>query len=61
MQFLIVPYKRVYNCILWRPFATNLDIVPLLVHLKLKYQNILGESATINVDLEGAKRIYQVL
>lgn len=31
------------------------------VNLKLKLYNLRGEPITINVDLEGAKRIYQAL
>lgn len=44
-----------------RPLAATLDIVALSVHLKLKYHNLQGESAIINADLEGEKRIYQAL
>lgn len=38
-----------------------LDVVASLVHLKLKYHNLHGELAIINIDLEGENRIYQVL
>lgn len=38
-----------------------LDVVASLVHLKLNYYNMQGESGTIDIDLEGEKRIYQAL
>lgn len=31
------------------------------MHLKLKYHNLHGEAITVNVGLEGAKRIYKAL
>lgn len=60
-QFLIVPCRNVCNYILRRPFAATLDLVRLLMHLKLEYHNLQGEPTTINVNLKGAKRIYQAL
>lgn len=38
-----------------------LDALNSLVNLKLKYHNMQGEPGVINIDLEGAKNIYQVL
>lgn len=60
-QFLINPRRSFYSCILGRAFLTMLDIVASLVHLKLNYYNMQGESGTIDIDLEGEKRIYQAL
>lgn len=40
---------------------TTLDVVASLVHLKLKYHNVLDEPVTINVDLFGVKRIHKTL
>lgn len=54
-QFLVVPCISVYSCILRRPFVVMLDMLDSHVHLK--YYNLHGQSTTINVDLEGAKRI----
>lgn len=60
-QFLVIHCKSVYNYILGRPFAVALDVVASLVHLKLFFHNLHGEPITINLNLKGAKRIYQVL
>lgn len=60
-QFLVVLYVSVYNCILGWPFTAMLDVVASLIHLKLKYHNIQGESTTINAYLERAKWIYRAL
>lgn len=61
LQLLVVPCKRVYNCIVGRPFAITLDIVVSPVHLKMKYNNIHDELVMINIDLYGGKRIYKAL
>lgn len=60
-QFLLVPFRSIYNYILGRPFIATLDIVASLIHVKLKYQNFHNDLVTISVDLLGAKRIYKVL
>lgn len=56
LQFLIIPCKSVYNCILGRPFAEMLDAVASHILLKLKYQNICDGPITICVELSGARR-----
>lgn len=61
LKFSIVPYKSIYSCILGKPFDAMLDVVASLVHPKLKYHNLQGDSITINFDLKGEKRIYQAL
>lgn len=38
-----------------------LDVITSLVHLKIKYHNLLRKLETINADLEGEKRIYMAL
>lgn len=43
------------------PFATTLDVVASLIHLKLEFHILQGDMVTINVDLEGVNRIYQAL
>lgn len=58
-KFHVVAYRSVYNFILWRPFATTLNVVASSVYLKLKQHNLQRESVAINVDLEGANIIYQ--
>lgn len=60
-QFLVVPFKSVYNYVMGIPFATTLDVIASQVHLKLKFHNLHGEKIIVNVDLEGEKRIYQAL
>lgn len=54
-QFLVVPCKTVYNCIIGKPFTSTLDTVASLIHLKLKFYNLHSESLIINVGLEGLK------
>lgn len=61
LQFLVTPYKIVNNYTLRRSFVVTLDVMASLVHLKLKFCNFPGEQFTINVDLEGEKRIYKAL
>lgn len=60
-QFLLVPCKNVYNCILITHFTSILEVVASPVHLKLKFQNLHNEPITVNVYLQEAKRIYQLL
>lgn len=50
---------RVYNFILGTPFATALDEVVSLVHLKC--HNVHDESVTISIDLARAKKIHKAL
>lgn len=57
----MVPCRSVYNCILGRLSTTTLDALTLSTHLKLKHYNLQGDPVTINVNLEGEKRIYQAL
>lgn len=60
-KFLIVSCKSIHNCILERLFVVMLDVVASPIHLKIKYHNLQRELVTINVDLEGEKRVYQDL
>lgn len=48
-KILVVPCKRIYNCILGKSFASTLDTVTFLVRLKLKYHNVHDDLVTINV------------
>lgn len=50
-EFLAIPYKGIYKCIVGRPFMASLDVVGTLIHLKLKFHNIHSEIVTVNVDL----------
>jgi hypothetical protein len=54
VQFLIIPCKSVYNCILGRPTLTALGAVFSIVHLKMKYHNAKNEVLTIEADMTGA-------
>lgn len=49
-QFLVVPCKSVYDCILDMPFAATLYVVAFPFHLKMMFHNIYFEPVTINID-----------
>lgn len=59
LQFLVVPCKNIYNCIIDIPFTVTLDAMASLPHLKLKYHSIHEKSITICAKLSREKRIYQ--
>lgn len=58
LQFVVVPYKSIYNCILGSPFGETLDGVTCSIHLKLKFYNLYNEPITVNVDLVRSKRVF---
>lgn len=60
-HFLVVLYRRVYNCIMCRTFATTLDAVASSIHLKMKCYEVHKKTVTISVGLTKAKRISQTL
>lgn len=60
-QFMVIPVRAFYSCILGRAFFAVLDVVPSPVHLKLKYHNLHEESAVLCTNLEAAKKIHHVL
>lgn len=61
MQFLVIPCKSLYNCVLGRPFTATLDIVASPIYLKLKYRNLHGDPTVLCVVLEASKRIHHVM
>src|SRR3954469_4793692 len=59
VQFLVIDCPSIYQCILGCPTLAELIAVPSTVHLKLKYYTIKGQVATINGDIEAAKRCFE--
>ncbi|XP_058764885.1 uncharacterized protein LOC131638342 [Vicia villosa] len=59
VQFLVIDYPSTYQCFLGRPTLAELIAVPSTVHLKLKYYTTKGQVATLNGDIEAAKRCFE--
>lgn len=59
LQFLVVSYKGVYNCILGGTFSITLDTEASPFHIKLKYHNIHDDPVTIYTTLSEVKRIQK--
>ncbi|XP_058767421.1 uncharacterized protein LOC131641111 [Vicia villosa] len=57
-RFLLIDCKTLYNCIIGRPTLAELTTVPSTVHLKMKFYTKRGRVATINADIEAARRIF---
>ncbi|XP_058776612.1 uncharacterized protein LOC131650929 [Vicia villosa] len=57
-RFLVIDCKTLYNCIIGRPTLAELTAVPSTVHLKMKFYTRRGRVATINADIEAARRIF---
>ncbi|XP_058741598.1 uncharacterized protein LOC131613981 [Vicia villosa] len=57
-RFLVIDCKTLYNCITGQPTLAELTIVPSTVHLKIKFYTKRGRVATINADIEAARRIF---
>ncbi|XP_058761332.1 uncharacterized protein LOC131634722 [Vicia villosa] len=57
-RFLVIDCKTLYNCIIGRPTLAKLTAVPSTVHLKMKFYTKRGRVATINADIEAARRIF---
>src|SRR3954469_24098468 len=57
-RFLVINCKTLYNCIIGRPTLAELTVVPSTVHLKMKFYTRTGRMATINADIEAARRIF---
>ncbi|XP_058724210.1 uncharacterized protein LOC131595762 [Vicia villosa] len=57
-RFLVIDCKTLYNCIIGRPTLAELTAVPSTVHLKMKFYTRTGKVATINADIEAARRIF---
>ncbi|XP_058726740.1 uncharacterized protein LOC131598126 [Vicia villosa] len=59
VQFLVIDCPSIYQCILGRPTLAELIAVPSIVHLKLKYYTAKGQVATLNGDIEAARRCFE--
>ncbi|GAU34549.1 hypothetical protein TSUD_219330 [Trifolium subterraneum] len=59
VKFLVVDYPSLYNCIIGRPPLAELFAVCSTIHLKLKYYTKDGQVATINGDIEAARRCFE--
>ncbi|GAU47361.1 hypothetical protein TSUD_403640 [Trifolium subterraneum] len=60
VKFLVVDCPSLYNCIIGRPTLAELFAVSSTIHLKLKYYTKDGQVATINGDIEAARRCFEV-
>ncbi|GAU38515.1 hypothetical protein TSUD_396320 [Trifolium subterraneum] len=59
VKFLVVDCQSLYNCIIGRPTLAELFAVSSTIHLKLKYYTKDGRVATINGNIEAARRCFQ--
>ncbi|XP_058787909.1 uncharacterized protein LOC131662207 [Vicia villosa] len=59
VQFLVIVCPSIYQCILGRPTLAELIVVPLTVHLKLKYYTAKGQVATLHGDIKAARRCFE--
>ncbi|GAU10317.1 hypothetical protein TSUD_422660, partial [Trifolium subterraneum] len=59
IKFLVVDCPSLYNCIIGRPTLAELFAVSSTIHLKLKYYTKDGQVATINGDIEAARRCFE--
>ncbi|GAU38058.1 hypothetical protein TSUD_146160 [Trifolium subterraneum] len=59
VKFLVVDCPSLYNCIFGRPTLAELFAVSSTIHLKLKYYTKNGQVATINGDIEAARRCFE--
>ena len=58
VRFLVIDCPSLYNCILGRPTLAELTAVPSTVHLKMKFYTKRARVATIQGDLEAARRCF---
>ncbi|GAU39244.1 hypothetical protein TSUD_396900 [Trifolium subterraneum] len=59
VKFMVVDCPSLYNCIIGRPTLAELFAVSSTIHLKLKYYTKDGQVATINGDIEAARRCFE--
>ncbi|GAU27461.1 hypothetical protein TSUD_161470 [Trifolium subterraneum] len=59
VKFLVVDCPSLYNCIIGRSTLVELFAVSSTIHLKLKYYTKDGRVATINGDIEAARRCFE--
>lgn len=58
VQFLVIDYPSIYQCILRRPKMAELIAVPSIVHLKMKYYTAKGQVATLHGNIEVTRRCF---
>ena len=58
VRFLVIDFPSLYNYILGRPTLEELTAVPSTVHLKMKFYTKRARVATIQGDLEAARRCF---
>lgn len=61
LYLLVFSGKSLYNCIMGRAFATTLDTVVSLVHIKMKYHNIHDKHLKIYSNLYESWWIHKFL
>ncbi|GAU32292.1 hypothetical protein TSUD_63090 [Trifolium subterraneum] len=59
VKFLVVDCPSLYNYIIRRPTLPELFAMSSTIHLKLKYYTKDGQVATINGDIEAARRCFE--
>ncbi|XP_058766111.1 uncharacterized protein LOC131639643 [Vicia villosa] len=59
VHFLVIDCPSIYQCILGCPTLAELIAVPSTVHIKLKYYTTKGQVATLNGDIEAARRCFE--
>ncbi|GAU46658.1 hypothetical protein TSUD_184460 [Trifolium subterraneum] len=59
VKFLVIDCPSLYNCIIGRPTLAELFAVSSTIHLKLKYYTKNGQFATINGDIEAARKCFE--
>ncbi|WJX56033.1 hypothetical protein P8452_41732 [Trifolium repens] len=58
VQFLVVEYPSLYNCIIGRTVLADLFAISLTINLKMKYYTVDGKVATLNGDIAAARRCF---
>ncbi|GAU39181.1 hypothetical protein TSUD_372810 [Trifolium subterraneum] len=59
VKFLVVDCSSLYNCIIGRPTLAELFAMSSTIHLKMKYYTKDEQVATINRDIEAARRCFE--
>lgn len=61
VNFLMMPYKNVYNDILGRSFLPTFNAVASPIHLNIKYRNSVVKMIVILVNMHHAHLIHEVV
>lgn len=59
VQFLVIDFPSIYQCILGRPTMAELIAVLSTVHLKMKYYTAKGQVATLHGDIKASWRCFE--